>query len=100
MKRVTPFSSSGRGPAILRNCILGAFVLMLAFKQKSIYMARNSSGITEIIAGLFIILFSLYDSFIRKEKNTVWGIPTWFIGGLILIMGTVSILSDRALWDV
>lgn len=89
MKGITPFGSSGRGPAILRNCLLGAWVLMLAFKQNSIYMARNSSEITEIIAGLFIILFSLYDTYIRKEKNTVWGIPTWFFGGLILIMGIV-----------
>ena len=98
MKGIIPFTTSGRGPAILRNCIIGALVLMLALKQKSIYMARNSSEIAEMIAGLFIILFSLYDTFVRKEKNLVWGIPTWFFGALILIMGIVFYLYKNSLF--
>jgi len=81
------FVSSGRGPAILRNCLLGAWIFV--FKQRSIFTARNSSEITEIIAGLSIIFFSLYYTYIRKEKNKVWGIPTWFFGGSFLLIGMV-----------
>ncbi len=98
LKGITPFGSLGRGPAILRNCLLGAWVLMLAFKSKSVYTARNSSEITEIISGLSIILFSLYYSFIKKEKNTVWGIPIWFLGGLILIIGMAFYFYKNSLF--
>ena len=92
MSRIIPYGSLGRGPAILRNCLIGAWVLVLAFKQKSIFMARNSSEIIEITAGLFIICFSLYYTYIKKEKNTVWGIPTWIFGVLILCTGMVFYL--------
>lgn len=78
-----------RGIATLRNCLLVAWILVLAFKQNSEYMARNSSEIIEVIAGLLIILYSLYDIYIRKERNEVWGKPTWIYGGLILITGIV-----------
>jgi len=87
MKGITPFNSSGRGPAILRNCLLGVWVLMFAFKRSTTFMARNSGEITEIVAGLLIIFFSLYDTYVRREKNDVWGIPTWLLGGLILTIG-------------
>ncbi|HYE80969.1 MAG TPA: hypothetical protein VEG39_02250 [Clostridia bacterium] len=92
-----PFSSSGRGPAILINCFLGAWIFMLAFKQNSIFLARNSSEITEIVTGILIILFSLYDSYKKKEKNTVWEIPTWLIGSLILIIGIAFYLYNNSL---
>jgi hypothetical protein len=92
VKGIIPYSSLGRGPAILRNCLIGAWILVLAFKQKSIFMAKNSSEITEIITGLFIIGFSLYYTYIKKEKNTVWGIPTWIFGVLILCTGIVFYL--------
>lgn len=77
MKGIIPFNSLGRGPAMLINCVLGTFALMLVFRNLSAFLTQNSSAITEIIAGLSIILFSLYDTFIRKEKNTIWGIPAW-----------------------
>lgn len=98
MKGITPLRSSGRGFATLRNCLFGVWVLVFAFKQNSIYLARNSSEIIEIIAGFLIILFSLYDIYIKKEENTVWGISTWILGGLILIMGTVFYLCKNSLF--
>jgi hypothetical protein len=89
MKGISLFVSSGRGPAILRNCLLGAWILVLTFKQNSVYTARNSNEITEIIAGLTVIFFSLYDTYTRKEKNLVWGIPTWLFGGMLLVIGMI-----------
>ena len=97
MKRVTPFISSGRGPVILRNCIVAALFFMVIFKSISAHMVKNSGEIVEMVAGLFIILFSLYDTFIRKEKNTVWGIPTWVYGGAILAIGVVFFLNNNSL---
>jgi hypothetical protein len=96
VKGITSFVSSGKGPAILRNCLLGTWILLLSFKHKSVYSSRNSSEIADIIAGLSIILFSLYYSVIRKEKNTVWGIPTWFIGGLLLSIGMVFLFYKNS----
>ncbi|MEA4846196.1 MAG: hypothetical protein VB106_03065 [Clostridiaceae bacterium] len=97
MKRITPFISSGRGPAILRNCIVLALLFMFILKEFSANVIRNSGEIVEIVAGLFIILFSMYDTFIRKEKNTVWGIPTWVYGGAIFILGAVFYLYNNSL---
>lgn len=97
MKVFTPFISSGKGPKILRNCFFGTWAFVLIFKQSSVYTARNSSELTEMISGLSIILFSLYYTFSKKEKNTVWGIPTWVFGGLLLIIGTVFYLNKNGL---
>lgn len=70
---------------------------MFAFKQSTTFMARNSGEITEIVVGLLIIFFSLYDAYTRRKKNTVWGIPTWLLGGLILTIGIVFYLYKNPL---
>jgi len=89
LSRIIPYSSSGRGPAILRNCLFGVWLLVFAFKQNSIYIASYSSEIILTVAGLFTIAFSLYDTYVRKEKNTVWGISTWILGVLLIGIGVI-----------